>query len=506
MRTKNSIKNMIAAMSSNIVTILIGLIAQAVFIKILGVDYLGLNGLFTNIISMLGIVELGVGNAIIYNLYKPIADNNVEEIKSLMKFYRKSYHIIAFVVLTIGLIIIPFLPLIIDEVTVDVNIVLIYLLFLIEIVCSYLLSYKRSIFYADQKNNIVNYIHIGYTIVMNVSQLLVLYLTKNYYLYLIVKIIARILENIVITYMANKKYSYLLDKNVKPLDEKIEKDIFTKVKALFFHKIGSFVVLGTDNIIISKYLGLAVVGLYSNYYLIINAVQTLFGQALVALTPSVGNMLVKENTTKCYDIFKKVRFMNFWIATFTSIAILIIIEPFISIWIGEEYLLSNVVLIILVFNFFQKMMRNTYQTFKEAAGIYYEDRFVPLFESIINIVVSIILVKLIGLPGVFIGTIVSGFALWFYSYPKYVYKKLFNRKYINYLKETLAYIFLFIIIAFITYLISMHVNISNMYLQVIVNAIISVIVPNVILLIIFYNTDNFKYYLKLIKSKLSKNI
>jgi hypothetical protein len=152
------------------------------------------------------------------------------------------------------------------------------------------------------------------------------------------------------------------------------------------------------------------------------------------------------------------------------------------------------------------MMRNTYQTFKEAAGIYYEDRFVPLFESIINIVVSIILVKLIGLPGVFIGTIVSGFALWFYSYPKYVYKKLFNRKYINYLKETLAYIFLFIIIAFITYLISMHVNISNMYLQVVVNAIISVIVPNVILLIIFYNTDNFKYYLKLIKSKLSKNI
>ena len=178
MRTKNSIKNMIAAMSSNIVTIIIGLVAQAMFIRILGVDYLGLNGLFTNIISMLGIVELGIGNAIIYNLYKPIADNDKESIKSLMKFYKKSYHIIAGIVLIVGLIIIPFLPFLIEEVTVDVNIILIYLLFLIDIVCSYFLSYKRSIFYAEQKNYIVNIIHIGYTIVLNLFQLLILYFTS----------------------------------------------------------------------------------------------------------------------------------------------------------------------------------------------------------------------------------------------------------------------------------------------------------------------------------------
>lgn len=502
MRTKNSIKNVIAAMLSNIITIVIGLIAQAVFIKILGIEYLGLNGLFTNIISMLGIVELGLGNAIIFNLYKPLASNDTETIKSLMKFYKKSYILIASVVLIIGLVIIPFLPLLIEKVTVNINIVGIYLLFLIDIVCSYLLSYKRSIFYADQKNYYVNIIHIGYTILLNLSQLVILFFTKNYYLYLAIKIIIRLIENLIITTLANKKYPYLLERNIKKIDKKIEKDIFTKVKALFFHKIGGFIVLGTDNILISKYLGLAVVGLYSNYYMIINAVQTLFSQALVALTPSVGNLLAKENKNKTFEVFKKIRFMNFWIATFTSVCILNMMQQFITIWIGEKYLLADVVLIVLVFNFFQKMMRNTYQTFKEAAGIYYEDRFVPLFESIINIVASIILVKIIGLPGIFLGTIISGFVLWLYSYPKYVYKKLFDRRIIDYLKETISYILLFVIIAFITFEISSLVIIDNTFIKLLINTLICIIIPNLIMLMIFFKSDNFKYYLNfLLKSK-----
>lgn len=504
MRKKNSIKNMISSMGSNVITIIIGLVAQAIFIKLLGEEYLGLNGLFSNVISMLGIVELGIGNAIIYNLYKPIANNNIEEIKSLMSFYKKSYHVIAIIVLAIGFLIIPLLQFIvdIDSVTISINVYLVYILFLIDIVCSYLLSYKRSILYASQKNYIINVIHIGYTVLLNVFQLLILYLTKNYYLYLIIKIIVRILENIIITIIANKKYNYLLDKDIKKLDKKIEKDIFTKVKALFFHKIGAFVVLGSDNIIISKFLGLVTVGLYSNYYLIINAVQTLFGQALVALTPSVGNLLVTEKTEKVFEVFKKVRFMNFWISTFSSIAILVIMQSFISIWIGDKYLLSVLVLMVLVFNLYQKLMRNSYSTFKEAAGIYTEDKYVPVVESLINIIMSIILVNKIGLAGVFIGTIASGLALWCFSYPKYVYKKLFERSYLDYAKETVSYILLFIIIATFTYYISTLINFSNIYLEFITNCLISLIIPNLILVIVFIKNDNFKYYLDLVKRKI----
>ena len=505
MRIKNSIKNTIAAMSSNILTIIIGLIAQAVFIRILGTEYLGINGLFTNIISMLGIVELGIGSAIVYNLYKPIANRDKETIKSLMNFYKKAYHIIALVVFIIGISIIPFLSYFIGETIVDININLVYILFIIDIVCSYLLTYKRSLLYADQKNYIVNIIHMIYLVILNISQLLFLYITKNYYLYLAIKIIMRILENIIITIIVNKKYQYIKENNIKKLDKKIEKDIFKKVKALFFHKIGSFIVLGTDNLIISRYLGIVTVGLYSNYYMIINALNTLFNQAITALTPSVGNLLVEKNSNKNFEVFRKVRFINFWIATFTSVALLIIMNSFITIWIGEAYLLSNLVLITLVINFFMTMMRNSYSTFKEAAGIFHEDRYVPIIESFVNIVASIILLKYFGLAGVFMGTIISGLILWCYSYPKFVYKKLFCRSYLSYIKETISYIILFILILIISYKISNIYTFYNIWVQLLYNIIVSLIIPNIILLIIFYKNDNLKYYYRLFKKLVKKS-
>ena len=505
MRTRNSIKNTIGSMLSNITTIVVGLIAQAIFIKILGEEYLGINGLFTNIISMLGIVELGIGSAIIYNLYKPIAKNEKEKIKSLMQFYKKSYSIIAIIILIIGLLIMPFLDFFVDDVSVNINIYIVFLLFIIDIVCSYLLSYKRSILIADQKNYIINIIHIAYVVIMNIIQIIILLLTKNFYLYLIVKIVMRILENIVITSYVNKKYKYLTDKNIEALDKEVEKDIFTKIKALFFHKVSSFIISGTDNIIIAKFIGIVSVGLYSNYYLIINAIKTLITQMINSTTSSIGNLLVTENKTKCYEVFKRIRFINFWLSCFSSVAILVIMDSFITIWIGEKYILSLLVLIVLVINLYQKLMRSAYLSFKEAAGIFHEDRFVPIVESVLNIVASIVLLKIFGLAGVFMGTIISGFALWFYSYPKYVYKKLFDRKYIDYIKETLGYISLFLIIGTITYLISKTIVIDNKYLQFTSNTIISLLIPNILMLIVFNKSEELKYYKKLLKRMVKKN-
>lgn len=502
MKTKSSIKNSITAMIANIVSIVVGLVAQAIFIKILGKEYLGINGLFTNIISMLAIVELGIGNAIIYNLYKPLVNKDYKTINSLMLFYRKAYHAIAIIVFIIGVSLIPFLGLFVGKHNLDININIIYLMFIIDIVCSYLLSYKRSILYADQKNYIINIIHMIYFVVLNVIQLIILYITKNYYLYLVIKIIMRVLENIVISLIVNKKYKYLNASKAEKLDKNIVSDIVKKVKALFFHKIGTFVVLGSDNLIISRFLGIGVVGLYSNYYLIIDSVNKLFGQAISALTPSVGHMLVSDSKEKCFSVFKRIRFINFWIASFAGISILIIMEPFIKIWVGESFLLSSITLYVLVFNFYQKMMRNSYNTFKEAAGIYYEDRFVPIIESIINIVVSIIMVKLIGLPGVFIGTIVSGLALWCYSYPKFVYKKLFDRNYFKYFIETFGYILLFVILAIVTYLVSKLLVFNNIYIQLIINVCLSLLIPNIIIIILFSKTEMFKYFVGLFKKLL----
>lgn len=507
MRTSNSVKNSITSILSSIISMLFGFISQAVFIRILGAEYLGLNGLFTNILTMLSFFELGIGNAIVYHLYKPIANNDKEKIKTLMKFYKNAYNIISILVFCGGLILIPILNLIVGKVTVDVNIYIIYIMFLISTATSYTLSYRRNLIFANQKNYFINIVHIFYIIILNVSQLLLLYLTKNYYLYLGIKIICQILENLVCYIISSKLYPFVNEKEVKPLEKELKKDIFTKVKALIFHKVGTVIIGGTDNIFISSFFGVVTVGLYTNYNMVISSVNNLFSQIVFSTSASVGNLLAEDNNSeKRFSIFKKIRFINFWLAVFSGVSILVIMDSFIQIWVGKEYILPTLVLVVLVINYYQKMMRNTYNTFKDSAGIWYEDRYIPLVESVLNIIFSIILLKIFGLAGVFMGTIISGLALWCYSYPRFVYKKLLNRSYLDYAKETIGYITLFILIALITLYISKIFTFNNMWVQLISNTVISLVVPNIILFIMFRKTDNFKYFLGIIKRIISKFI
>lgn len=503
-RTSNTIKNSAISLVTNLISMLIGVLGRWFFIKYLGKEILGLNGLFTNIISMLSIVELGFGSAITYNLYKPIAKNDINEIKSLMFFYKKCYHTIAIVIMIIGITLLPFLDSIIGENQISLNIYMIYGLFIFEAVSSYLLSYKRSILYANQENFIINLCHIAYLILMNLLQIIFLIITKNYYIYLIIKIIFRIIENIFISHYANKKYSYLKDKQIERLPLNIKKDITKKVKALFFHQTGSFIINGTDNIIISKYINLTTVGLYSNYYFIINSIQNLIRQIIKEFTPSVGNLLVTETKEKAYDVFKKTRFLTFWIVTFTGTGILLVSSDFIKIWLGNEYTLPFLTILILVINYYQKTSRMPYSIFKEAAGIFYEDRFIPIIESVINIISSILLVKKIGLPGVFIGTIISGLILWMYSYPIIVYKKIFNREIKNYYLEIIKYIALFLIIITISILLSKIIIINNVYFKFFYDVGIAIIVPNLIMFMIFKNSEDYNYFLSIFKKIINK--
>ncbi len=504
MRTKYSIYNSIISLVSSMTTMLLGFIAQAIFIRLLGYEYLGLNGLFTNVITMLSFFELGMGNAIVYNLYKPIADNDEKKIKALMNFYKKAYNVIALLVFGVGIIILPFIKFFVGEVTVDVNLYLVYFLFLLSTVSTYLVSYKRSLLYANQKNYIINIIHTVYTIVLNIVQLLVLYLTKNYYLYLGIKVCCQLIENVIISINANKLYPILNEINKEKLDKKTEKNIFDKVKGLLCHKVGGALVNGTDNIIISKFLGVYTVGLYANYELITRACNIMFGQMLSSTTASVGNLLASKDRSKAFTVFKKMRFLNFWISCFTATCILVIVQPFVKIWIGKDGLLPIVVVMVITFNYFQKMQRNTYFAFKDSAGIWVEDKYVPLVESAINIIVSIVGVKLIGLAGVFIGTIVSGLSYWCYSYPKYVYKRLFDRNYSNYYKETFGYIGLFLIIASLTFYVSTLIVVKGALLQVLINTILCLILPNILICLLFFKTEEFKYIIGILNKILKK--
>ncbi len=510
MRVNNSIKNSAIAMLSNILIMVIGFVSQTIFVKTLGTEYLGINGLFTNIVSMLAIVELGIGPAIIYSLYGPLAEDNKEKVKSILKFYKKCYTIIALLIFAIGLCTMPFI-----KYFVDTNIEMsfsgvygIFLLFIIDAALSYICSYKRSIIQADQKVRIINLIHGIVYFIMSVLQICFLLVKKDYFIYLIIKIVFRVIENVLINIYANHKYSYIKEKKVEDIDEKEKKSIFKKVKGLVFHKIGGFVVMGTDNILISKFVGIVEVGLYSNYYLIINSTATFISQIFTAITASVGNLLVKESKEKSYDIFKKIMFLNFWIYGFASAAMYVMMEPFVTIWLGSEYLLANSILIILVINFYMTGMRASIGTYKDAAGIYYEDRFVPIIESVLNIVFSIIFVELFGMVGIFIGTFMSSLIVVFYSLPYFVYKKVFNRNILEYYKLYLKYAFVAFVSVVLSHILfdfaSERLMITSDIIQLIVAIITVILIPNIMYLILFVKTNEFKYFFDLLKTFLSK--
>ena len=478
---KKPLVNSAFSLLASVVNILVSFFAQRVFLHLLNAEYLGLNGLFSNIISMLAIFELGIGSAITFSLYRPIAKNDITTIRALMNFYKKAYRIIMAIVATVGIGIMPLLPLLIKDVSIDVNIYAVYALYLADVVCSYVLTYRRSILYADQKNYQINIIHMSYSIVVNILQLTLLALTRNFYLYLGIKILMRIMENLAIHFVVRKQYNYLNKINSSKLDKKLEKDIFKKIRALLLHKIGGFIVMGSDNIIISKFIGLVEVGLYSNYYLIYRAGEQLIGQAVSALTPTVGHKLATDKANKTFNIFRKIRFINFCMACIAATLFFTCMQPLIKVWLGDQYILDILTVAMISLNLFQRLQRYTYSTFKEAAGIYHEDRFIPLVESVLNIVASILLLHFFGLAGVVMGTTISGLALWGYSYPKFVYKGIFGRSYLQYIRETLGYIFIFIICAALSYFTTQMLTVDNVYLQLIANILVSVAICIVVI-------------------------
>ncbi|MBQ3280108.1 oligosaccharide flippase family protein [Candidatus Saccharibacteria bacterium] len=452
-------KNSASAFVGNIVNILTKFVLQKVFIDSLGVEYLGLNGVLTNIISALSIVELGISSAIIFNLYEPIKTGKVEVIKSLMKFYRKAYCIIALITAGASVILLPFLHLIVREPVPGVNMYLAFILISASTIASYMMSYRQSILYATEHGYITTNVQTVTNIITALLQAVLLVFVKNYYIYLSISIIMQLLKNFYLYRVAEKRYPILRDRDVKKLDKVIEKDIFKKMRALFIHKVSTFIIFSTDNIIISAFINVATVGLYSNYHMIFSAVETIFMQTIKALTPTVGNMLVDKNVSKNFKTFQKIRHVNFMVVLISSVGIMLLADLFVKLWYGGEYVLSSFTLITLLMVHFQRMMRESYSVFKEAAGIYHEDRFVPVVESLLNIVVSVVLVQLIGLPGVFIGTFVSSLALWFYSYPKFVYTKLFGRTYKQYFGEMLLYCLIYLAVMVLAWLIKGWVGI-----------------------------------------------
>lgn len=455
----------------------------------------------------MSIVELGFGSAVIYNLYKPLADNDFASVKSLMCFYKKVYRFVALAIFAIGLVLMPVIPLIVGKITVDTNLYVIFGLFVTNTVASYLLTYKRSILYADQKNYSITIIHTILYLIATVLQICLLKWIGNYIVYLAVQIAFTILENLVISIYADYKYTYIRKlSDALPLSESVIQDITTKVKGLIFHQIGGAMVLGTDNIIIAmtKNLGVVTVGYYNNYLLIINNLGTLIGKIFESVTASVGNLLVGDDEEKAYKVYKSALLINALIANIVCVSILCTIDDFIIFWLGKEAMLPFTVIIVLVINFYIQIMKRTCGVFKNAAGIFYEDRYVPIIEAVINLISSIAFVKVFGLAGVCLGTITSSLVHYFYSFPKYIYNLVFKKNWKEYFFDYFWYVISFVVTAIAALYVCTFINFDVAILNFIVKVIVSSFCTLLLFCAFFSRNDEFRYWINIFSKKILK--
>lgn len=511
MRIKNSFRNILFGLGSQLISTILAFMTRTIFIKILSIDYLGINGLFTNILSLLSLANLGFNSAIIFSLYKPLNENNQEEIKAYMDIYSRVYKIVGVSIFIMGICLIPFLSKIVDmNLNIRENIYYIYILFLLDSSISYFYSYKQSILTANQQNFIISKIHTYFIIILNILQCILLIIFKSYLIILISQLIFRLMENIVISKKADKEFPYLNDKNIqKKLSKEKKKQLIKNVYSMFLYKISGTVINSTDNIVISHFVGITYTGIYSNYVLIISTIQTFLSYIFSSITASVGNLIVSNEENKKEFIFKEIFFLAFWIYGICSIAFYILINNFIRIWIGDNYILDNLTVIIIVINFYTGGMQSSSTIYRDTTGLFSVGKYRPIVATIINLVISILLAPILGIAGVILGTIISRLAIYFWVDPYVIYSKIFRKSVKEYFGDYIVKLLLILIIGVVTFSLTKVFNSTSIFTNLIIDIVICLFIPNSIMILIYKDNEYFKYTKNIFKSILnirSKNL
>lgn len=434
-RTHYAVLNSTVSSVIFIVNTIVKFIGRSVFIYYLGKDYLGVNGLFTSIISVLSLSELGIGGAIVYSLYKPLVDEDKVKIKSLIVLYKKIYRIIGLIVATIGLLLLPFIPQITNYSTIP-NLTLIYLLFLFNSVMSYFFAYNASLLSADQKGYVITINNFLFSLLAFVFQVIFLIVTKSFIIYLLISIACTLLGNIVLMLKVRKEYHHLDEVQPTHLDIETVNELKKNTAGNLMDRIGDTVVNTTDNIYISMFVGLGVVGIYNNYILVASAIQGFIGQISSSITGSLGNMAASNNGDREIDIFLKHNFINYSFIYFCCIGLLSLLQDFTKLWVGEAFLLPMMTLVLIVIKLALSMYRNTALTFISAYGLSWNTRWKVIIECILNAGLSaLFLIPFhLGLNGVLLGTIFSTILVVEWWEPYAVFKYGFRTSMMSLLK------------------------------------------------------------------------
>lgn len=487
--------------------IILNFISRKVFLNALGNTVMGLNSLLLSVLSMLSLLELGVGNAIYFSLYKPLAENDTFKINLIMRMYAKIYRVIGCLVFIVGIALAAFLYLFIHTELSDRFLYVSYFIMLTDTSLSYYMAYRRNIFNADQRESFNTNVDMIVNMAVSCTQMLIVVLTRNYFVFLSIRMLGTVIGNLYIYYKSNQYYPYLKKKvveNVLPND--FLSSFKENVKALFISNISSYLVSGTDNLFLSRYINLETVFIYSNYKVILNAINQIFFALFNAMQASVGNFMVLETKGKVYELFKKVFFMNFLIVSYTSVALVTLFNDAITLWIGKEYTWPVMIVIVLVFNNYSDYILRAVATFKSAAGLYSPFpafKYFTLLEGIINIVASLffVLICRLGVLGVFLGTSVSSLVNTI-TIPYVLYKYEFKCSAKDYVQKYCQYIALTVAFCILSFSLYQWLCTDCIIINLAIGLIISFCIPTGLSSLIYCKTDEFLFVKGLVEKYL----
>ena len=501
-RTQYSVINIGVNIVGYILNTVMGFVCRMIFVRTLTAEYLGINGLFSNILSMLSLAELGIGVAIVYALYKPLAEDDKPKIAALMQFYSHAYRIIGIVVAIVGLSLIPFLNIIIKEPPdIKENIYIIYIVYLFNTCLTYFFSYKSTIYTAAQRNYVQVGLSYAITTVQSLIQILFLIKTKEYYIYLGIQTLGVITFNLTISYLANRSYPYIKDKSVEPLSKNEKRSLFKNIKALTVSKISELLVYSTDNIIITYLDGLVTVGTASNYTLLSGTLSSITNQVFNGLTASVGNLNAIEDNDKQYSFFKTLQLANFFVFGWATIGIMFVSTDLVGLFFGESYVLDDKIPMILAVNYYIVTMNSSIMTYRATLGLFKYGQYILIFTAAINIASSIILGKIWGLFGVYLASAIARIFTNVWYMPYAVFKHGLKRSPLEYFKTYSLYALLLGFECVICYFLCGFVNYSYI-INAILKAIICTVIPIIFFIAIFHKTYEFKYLYSVVKNYL----
>lgn len=506
-RTKNASRNIVFGTILKIYQLIVPFAMRTAMIYLLGIQYLGLNSLFTSILQVLNLAELGVGSAMVYSMYKPIAEDDKTTICELMHLYKIYYRVIGLVISVAGLVLLPFIPkLISGEVPSDINVYILYLMNLAATVLSYwLFAYKNSILQAHQRVDIISKVMLLTETVKYALQFTVLAIFHNYYLFVTIILLIQIMTNIITAIESDRMYPQFQPKGNLPKEE--VRRINRRIRDLFTSKVGGVIVNSADTIVISAFLGLTILAVYQNYFYLITAVIGLITTVFVAVMAGIGNSIIVETKEKNFKDLQKFTFIIAWIAGVCVSCFLCIFQPFMRVWVGEDLLLDFSVVICFCIYFFVYEINQLLNTYKDAAGIWHEDRFRPFVTALTNLGMNLVMVQFWGIYGIILSTVLS---MLFVGMPwllHNLFTVLFDKKWLcTYLKKLAGYVIVVFISTCATYWVCSLIDLPDIML-IIVRLVICCFIPNLIFLIAYRRMDEFKLSIqladKITKGKLS---